>query len=487
MFLGIDLGTCFSQAATVSMDRPLVLLPPSEYGIASEFYYDSRQGVLVGQEALDAAQGFDTANLKSGVKMDLGSSFTADGKTFSSTDMLKAIFGSIMEKAVYVADTRMIPSDIEGVVLSHPAKFTMQECNLLRTAAEQALEGTPLKVTGMIKEPVAAALSYYQAAIDNGTGVLVFDLGGGTCDVALVRADDSLSARFDVVDSDMLRLGGRDWDRKLTDYITDQFETATGLVVRDNSEYMEKIRRTANTVKHKLSAPNCESVNARVEAGGTFHSIPVTRTAFDEMTMELLNQALDCLERVYERNPDCPIREIICVGGSSNMPQVRDGIRARFPDRTVRLFQPEHAVVSGVALYAHMLGANPMPITDFLPFSYGIRCLDSATQKLIVENILKKGDQFPATGSHVFYPIKDNCTFVLIHVFESEHGDNYPAGDPDARKVGEMRLTIPGGATTSTPILCRITLDDMSIIRVSATDDQGNHIQADFTVNAICN
>ena len=228
MFLGIDFGTTTSQASTVNFDRTFPLLKPGVYGIDSMFYYDSVQGELVGKEATDAGQGRDAVNLVKEVKMDLDKTFTLDGKTFKSGEIVKAIYKAVIDQAREVASNNCIDPTIEGVVLSHPAKFNVQECDLIRSASAICMgDGQKLNITGMIKEPVAAALSYYHLnPLAHGTPILVYDLGGGTCDIAIVESDANSKKRFEVIDSTMVRVGGRDWDSALIDYAVEKIEEA---------------------------------------------------------------------------------------------------------------------------------------------------------------------------------------------------------------------------------------------------------------------
>jgi len=485
MILGIDFGTSFSQIATMYMDRPHLLLQPGEYGVPSEFYYDKEQGIMVGQDALDSAQGCAAVNLKSEVKMDLVTNFTADGKTFTPKEIISNIYRTLIEGAKYVASTEMIDPEVEGLVLSHPAAFTMQECNLIRRAAEDCLGGKKkLKVLGMIKEPVAAALSYFSTSLQDGTDVMVYDLGGGTCDIAIVRADSTQATKFKVIDSDMIRLGGRDWDRKLIDYIVEKLEKDAGISVRGDEGTMEKVRRTANSVKHRLSSFGIEQAPARVEINGRLHTVMIQKSTFDEITIDLLNQTLELLEEVYERNSDCNVKEIICVGGSSNMPQVKDGIQRQFPSSKVSVYQPEHAVINGATRFTEMLTA----VADKLPFSYGVRCIENYDKNpdyYIIQNIIHSGDELPVCKSYTFHPVRNGVESVSIRIFESSVAENYPDTHPDKREVGSLELSMPYGASRSTPIICTITANDMSNLDVMAKDDKGNKIEAHFELNAL--
>ena len=226
MFLGIDFGTSFSQVSTMYLGQPLLLLNPGEYGIPSEFYYDRDCGILIGQDALDAGQGEAAANLVTEVKMAIlsGKSFVLDGKTFSAKDIIKEIYKTLILKAVQVAKKRSINTNIEGIVISVPAKFGMQERGLISEAARECLGTTKVPIRAIIKEPVAAAISYYNTELEDNKYILVYDLGGGTCDVALVRSDSSSAEHYTVVDSDMVRLGGRNWDEELVKYISQIIE-----------------------------------------------------------------------------------------------------------------------------------------------------------------------------------------------------------------------------------------------------------------------
>lgn len=499
MYVGIDFGTCYSQIATMRLNEPFMLLPPGEYGIPSEFYYDSETDVMIGEDALGFGQGYAAANLKSEVKMDLSNNFTADGRTFTPSEMIGYIYRHLAETGTQIAKNNRLDAAIKGAVISVPAKFTMQERVLIREAAEKCLgAGNPIKVTGVIKEPVAAALAYYHDPLANGSCVLVYDLGGGTCDVAIMQADDSLRERFDVLDSDMIRLGGRDWDNALVDYIADNLSNKAGINVRDDVGHMEKIRRAAIQAKHKLSAPSTTMANARIEINGRLYPIPIKRSTFDEITVGLLNQTMDLLKKVHDRYvaKGKKIDEIICVGGSSNMPQVAEGISRTFPNLKVNVFMPEHAVVFGTAIYADMLGdtvalGNDVGnrLNDIADFSYGIRCYENYSKDpnyRVVANIIRINEPLPVTRKHYFSPVSDTHKTVCLSVYESEYDkDTFPYSDPNRRKVGELNFTLSSGHSRKTEITCTMTLTKMGTLEVSAVDDKGASVKSTFKLEKI--
>lgn len=490
MFLGIDFGTSFSQVSTMYLGQPLLLLNPGEYGIPSEFYYDRDCGILIGQDALDAGQGEAAANLVTEVKMAIlsGKSFVLDGKTFSAKDIIKEIYKTLILKAVQVAKKRSINTNIEGIVISVPAKFGMQERGLIAEAARECLGTTKVPIRAIIKEPVAAAISYYNTELEDNKYILVYDLGGGTCDVALVRSDSSSAEHYTVVDSDMVRLGGRNWDEELVKYITQIIENKSGIRIKGNVGYEEKIRRTAITVKHDLSDPTKSRSIARVELNGRIYTTPISKTVFDEITAHLLRQTLDCLQDVYDKHSiSCKIDEIICVGGSSNMLQVEEGLLKRFPKCKIRLYEPEHAVVNGATIYANMPQINVLK--DVASFSYGT---DSNTHygypdnKEIISNIIFKGSKLPVTQSKGYCPTRDGQEVVAFRIFESEYmDDEYDRTRPEKRFIGTVELRLPPNSKKDLSLRCQISLNAEGMLEVTASEPSGKRVMSTFKLQAL--
>ena len=490
MFLGIDFGTSFSQISTIYLGQPLLLLNPGEYGIPSEFYYDRDCGILVGQDALDAGQGDAAANLVSEVKMAIlsGKRFTLDGRSFSAKEIVKEIYKALVLKAIQVAKKRSINTNIEGIVISIPAKFGMQERYLIAEAAKECLGSEKLPIRAIIKEPVAAAIAYYSTELENNKHILVYDLGGGTCDVALVKSDSSVAEHYTVVDSDMVRLGGRNWDEELVKYITQIIENKSGIRIRGNVGFEEKIRRTAITVKHDLSDPSKERSIARVELNGRIYTTPISRTVFDEITSHLLRQTFDCLQDVYDRNASsCKIDEIICVGGSSNMLQVEEGLLKRFRNCQIRLYEPEHAVVNGATIYASM----PMKesLVDVASFSYGT---DSNTHygfpdnKEIVSNIIKRGASLPVVCSKGYCPTRDGQRAVVFNIYESEfQEEEFDLSNPDKRFIGTVELILPPNSPKSLSLRCKLSLNTEGMLDVEASEPSGKKVNATFNIRAL--
>ncbi len=492
MKMGIDFGTSFSLPAVSYLDNNIILLPGGKYGIPSVFYYDDWEGVLIGENAERAGQGAEAANLKREIKLELTSSFTADDRTFTAKEIVGYILDHIKEVALATAESKLIKEPLEGVVISVPAAFGHNEKKIIREAAEspRSQGGPALNVLGFIKEPVAAALAYFQASLADNTKILVYDLGGGTCDVAIVEADSSFREKYKVIDSDMIRIGGKDWDAKIEEYIIRELENQCGIVIGNNPGYREKIKREAINVKHafsdKVGNNYREKVRARIEVNGRTYSIPLTKILFDELTRDLLNQTIELAKSLVERNSNSTINEIICVGGSSNMPQVQEGIKNTFPTSDIRVYEPEKAIAIGASIYAQFCDGKDTFLSDIASFSYGTECYrnyDIDPNDYIIVNLVKKGDRLPVTRNHRFSTVRDGQQYLSFKIFESLNTLNEYDSKSWYTPIMTVTLELLPNMPKDTPAVLHMTLTADGIIEVIADDEKGHTIKAQKQLN----
>ncbi len=486
MRLGIDFGTSFSLPATSYLDTSVILLPAGKYGIPSVFYYDDWEGVLIGENAEKAGQGLAAENLKREIKLELTSFFIADGKEFSAKQIVGYILQNVKEIAMATAASKLIDDSLEGVVISVPAAFGHNEKQIILEAAKiPASKGGPeLNVLGFIKEPVAAALAYFQASLADKTRILVYDLGGGTCDVAIVEANSLFLEKYTVIDSDMVRIGGKDWDTKIEEYITLELEKQSGIIIGENPGYKEKIKREAISVKHafseKIGGTYREKVRARIEVNGRIYTIPVTKLIFHELTRDLLNQTIQLAELLVNRNNENEISEIVCVGGSSNMPQVQEGLRNSFSEISIRIFEPEKAIAIGASIYAQYCDNKEVFLSDIAAFSYGAECFrnydDDPDDKIIV-NLIQKGDRLPVTKMHRFKTIIDNQERVSFDIYESSKMVSEYDSEADAVPIMNVILELIVNMPKGTSITLYITLNTDGIIEAVADDERGHTVR----------
>lgn len=496
MKLGIDFGTSFSLGATIHLGMKTILLPGGTYGIPSVFYYDGDEGVLIGEEAEAAGQGNLAKNLKREIKLELNSTFVADGKKFSAKEIVGYILRYVKEVSLQIAQQNNINEPLEGAVISVPAAFMTNEKEFIRAAAEipTARGGPGLKVLGFIKEPVAAALAYFDTPLTDNTKILVYDLGGGTCDVAIVKSDSHAAEKYTVIDSDMLRVGGKDWDEKIQGYITNELEKKSGIAVHGNPAYTEKIKRAAIAAKEGLSEKKFDGsyrdkVKAKIEINGRNYTVEINKSMFNELTLELFQKTLKMTRTLLDKNGIDTIDKIICVGGSSNMPQVIEGLKKAFAGKEIQVYKPETAVAIGAAIYAQFCEPDRklVPVlSDIAPYSYGIRCYedyDKNPDREIVVNLIFKGNRLPKKAQHGFLTTFDNKKALSFKVFEStltkEDCELYEVGD----YVMEVRLPLPHRPPRNTHVDVTMTLNADGLIEVIADDGKGHVISGEKHLN----
>ncbi|MDR3165783.1 MAG: Hsp70 family protein [Synergistaceae bacterium] len=477
MKIGIDFGTSFSLPAGIINGTPSTLLPNGEYGIPSVFYYDSEVGVQIGTAADDNAN-FQPLNVKRDIKMEISThadSFVADGKTFSKKQIIGHIFKEITRVSRQEGARReLVSQSIDGAVVSVPAAFTLRELNFIREAAQmpEASGGAGLNVLGFIREPVAAAIAYFNApnAEDERT-ILVYDLGGGTCDVAIVRSDRNSNEWYKVINSDMKRIGGRDWDKILIDMIKRKYQEKAGRINFD-AEAEGKIRKQAIAAKHILSGQ--QNARVSVNISGKTHSCVITADEFERATSEILQSTMDIVSRMV-RNCNTKIDYIVCVGGSSNMPQVKKMFEETYPVITVKLFEPEKAIAFGAAIYAEHL-TEAQYLSDICKFSYGAKYIDDFEtyhdkNRFRIINIIFKGSTLPVAGTSCSSPIRDNQSSSYLPVFESECTDKRYLPE-NGTYIGDIRISGLEGRKKTDSTILTISIDQSGLMSLKAVDEK---------------
>ncbi len=477
MKIGIDFGTSFSLPAGGVNDMAVTLLPAGEYGIPSVFYYDSEVGVQIGVSAEENAD-YNPAYVKRDIKMEISSktdTFVADNRAFSKKEIVGYIFREIARVSREECMHRALKSqDIEGVVISVPAAFSLRELTFIREAAQLPVErgGAGLKVLGFIREPVAAAISYFNApnAEDEKT-ILVYDLGGGTCDVAIVRSSRTSREWYKVLGSEMERLGGRDWDDALIKLIKQKYAERGGPLVY-NLEAERSIRKKAVQAKHNLSRG--PSARVAITLAGRTHSCVITTDEFERATQSLLDRSMHIVDKLM-RTCTAHIDYIVCVGGSSNMPQVAKAFEKQYPSIPVRLFEPDKAIAFGAAIYAQHLNEEQY-LRDICKFSYGAEYVEDFDKyhdknRLKIWNIIFKDTPLPASGKSNSQRISDSDDDTYIAVYESECTDSiYPP--EQGTYIGDVRITgITNGKKGDSTTLT-MTIDQSGLMNLKAVDNK---------------
>ena len=495
---GIDLGTTYTCIAHLdSNGNPEVIRNNEDDSntVASVVFFENENNVVVGQAAKENVE-TDGERVVQFVKREIGKrdtrTYEFDGKTYTPVEISALILTRL--KNLVESQGGMI----EDVVITVPAYFGLEE----RSATRQAGELAGLHVLSLINEPTAAALSYCARQFQEDRTILVYDLGGGTFDVTVVKMSMTQnSSGRDVQKITVLatggddRLGGKDWDDRLFNYILHACCDENGLTPEEiEAETRQDIRSKVEEAKRKLSKK--QSAKIRIDVNGARTEINVKRSDFEQMTSDIVAKTMNFVDATLEKVPNVEIDTVLLVGGSTYMPMITDAVEAKFPGK-VQQHDPDQAVAKGAAIYASMLveevgalsdsgetsGETParaeqltskFTVEDQTPRSFGPGVIDTkgAKHKYVLENFIKIGEKMPAVFSKTYYPLEDNQERVLLRAFENMSTDdtlipcvdedgNPQATDPahNVKLLGELVVNLPPNTSRDTPIKVTFKVD----------------------------
>lgn len=440
---GIDLGTTYSAIAWLDQNgKPEVLANiDGQPTTPSVVYFESPDNIIVGETAKEMIPQPDGAGrVVSFIKREMGNSefsfTTPEGKSYSPIE----ISGYILKKLVQDAEAKT-GSPVKNVVITCPAYFGTDEHRATKEAGKYA----GLNVLKILNEPTAAAFAYGIKEDDPQT-VLVYDLGGGTFDATVIRVK---SDGIDVVASGGdSTLGGKDWDSAFVELLAQKWRDASGedkdILADENfrkelmgiAEKNKKFLSTRSAVKIRVSPPDA-----------TGQQVEVTREEFDTATAGLLESTISAVKDVLgkaalkEGVATFDFDTLICVGGSSIMPQVAARLEKEF-GKTPKLEDPHECVAKGAAIFAGLHPTpGPGPVDDILSKSYGIvagRAKEGGGTEEVIYNLLLCNQSLStATHSHIFKTQADKQRTIKFQVTESEYGCWEKAKAADAASGGK--------------------------------------------------
>lgn len=424
---GIDLGTTYSCIAEISeLDKLPVVIKNSEelQTTASVVYYDEYDSPIVGGEAKRCMQQNPTRSIAF-IKREMSDSSysrTIGANTITPVKISAMILKKLVDDANLNREYRG-KSSISDVVITVPAYFGHTE----RELTKQAGEAAGLNVLALLNEPTAAALSYGANKLEGKT-FMVYDLGGGTFDVSIMRVTNGNLVTLST-DGDH-HLGGVDWDTEIVNYV---LSNCCGV-----DERYEDIKDSKDGGTLILAAEQCKKLLSKNEESpmrfrykNRMYTKAIKRSTFEELTSDLLQKTIDVVHHAMSISTDknANIDEIILVGGSSYMPMVKNKLIDEFPDCEVRLdqFEPDLAVAKGAAIHAYNL-ANPLFVgvsggvkilQDLSSRSYGIASIDYYTGENVVENIVLRTDPIVYGETILFQTTTEGQDSVDITIFES--------------------------------------------------------------------
>jgi molecular chaperone DnaK len=481
--VGIDLGTTNSVVAVLEGGRPQVIAnaegtrtTPSVVG------FNRDQELLVGQPArrqlvLNPRNTF--ANLKRFVGRswdELDDDSLAVPYTVRANDQgnVRAVcpatereyapeelLACILRKLVDDAAT-YLGEPVEAAVITVPAYFNDAQRQATRDAGRLA----GLTVERILNEPTAAALAYgFDRSLVK--RVLVFDLGGGTFDVSLLRIANGV---FDVKStSGDTQLGGNDWDRRIVDWLADGFLSSHGIDLRRDRQALQRLTEAAEKAKQELSGVASTPVSLPFIATGPEGPLHIEmvleRRQFEALCPDLLDRLLRPVQRAL-RDAGMAAEEIddvVLVGGSTRMPMVQDMVRTLIPREPCQSVNPDEVVAIGAAVQAGILTGElrDLMLNDVTPLSLGLETIGGVMKVLIPRNTA-----IPVRRSDVFSTSEANQSAVEVHVVQ---GERQMAADN--KSLGRFRLSgIPPAPRGVPQVQVSFDIDANGLLQVSATD-----------------
>ena len=459
--IGIDLGTTNSCVAVMEGGKPTVIANTEGARTTPSVVAFTKTGErLVGEPAKRQAV-TNAEKTISSIKRDMGTDHgrTIDDKKYSP----QQISAMILQKLKADAES-YLGEKVTEAVITVPAYFNDAQ----RQATKDAGKIAGLDVKRIINEPTAAALAY---GLDNEKEqkIMVYDLGGGTFDVSIIEIGDGVIEVL--ATSGDNRLGGDDFDQKITDYMLQDFKAKEGIDLSTDKMALQRLKEAAEKAKKELSSATTTNINLpfiTATAEGPKHfDMNLTRAKFDELTHDLVERTTIPVQNALKDAGlnASELSKVLLVGGSTRIPAVQDKVKQLTGHEPSKTLNPDECVAIGASIQGGKLagdaGAGEILLLDVTPLSLSIETMGGVATRLIERNTA-----IPTKKSQIFSTAADNQTAVDINVVQGER-----QFAKDNKSLGQFRLDgIPPAMRGVPQIEVTFDIDANGIVNVSAKD-----------------
>ena len=457
--IGIDLGTTNSCVAVFEGGEPVVIPNPEGARTTPSVVAFTKTGErLVGQVAKRQAITNPDKTISS-IKREMGRDYkvTIDDKSFTPQEISAMILQKLKSDAEAYLGTK-----VTEAVITVPAYFSDAQ----RQATKDAGKIAGLDVKRIINEPTAAALAFGMDKEED-QKVMVFDLGGGTFDVSILEISGGV---FEVLATNgNNRLGGDDFDKKIIDWIAEQFKAENGIDLRQDKMALQRLKEAAEKAKIELSGVTTSQISLpyiTADATGPKHlETTLSRAKFNELTADLVEATMGPVRQAMSDSGlnASQIDKVLMVGGSSRIPAVNDAIKNFIGKEPFKGINPDECVAIGASLQGGVLGGDVkgLLLLDVTPLSLGIETMGGINTKVIERNTT-----IPTKKSQIFSTAVDNQPSVEVHVLQGEREfarDNKTLGVFSLDGIMPARRGVPQIEVT-------FDIDANGIVHVSAKD-----------------
>ena len=472
--IGIDLGTTNSCVAVMEGGKPVVIANQEGARTTPSIVAFTKTGErLVGEPAKRQAVTNADKTIAS-IKRHMGTDYkvTIDDKKYSPQE----ISAMTLQKLKSDAES-YLGENVTEAVITVPAYFNDAQ----RQATKDAGKIAGLDVKRIINEPTAAALAY---GLDNEheQKIMVYDLGGGTFDVSIIEIGDGVIEVLSTSGDN--RLGGDDFDEKITQYMIDEFKKVEGVDLSTDKMALQRLKEAAEKAKKELSSATTTNINLpfiTATAEGPKHfDMNLTRAKFDELTHDLVERTATPVQNALNDAgiTASELGQVLLVGGSTRIPAVQDKVKQLTGKEPSKSLNPDECVAIGASIQGGKLagdsGAGDILLLDVTPLSLSIETMGGIATRLIERNTT-----IPTKKSQIFSTAADNQSAVDINVVQGER-----QFAKDNKSLGQFRLDgIPPAKRGVPQIEVTFDIDANGIVNVSAKD-LGTGIEQHITITA---